>query len=60
MLLLGHGGTFRCMLPLILSNVTFDFAAKHALGNTSVVIAEQRPDGLRCVQWKGRPVSDWS
>lgn len=58
--LLGHGGTFRCMLPLILSNVTFDLASKHGLDNTSVVIAEQRSDGLVCVQWRGRAISDWA
>ncbi len=49
--LLGHGGTFRCMLPVILSNVTFDWATEHGMANAGVVIAEQRPEGLVCVQW---------
>jgi 2,3-bisphosphoglycerate-dependent phosphoglycerate mutase len=52
-LLLGHGGTFHCMLPLILSNVTFDLVVEHGMGHTDVVIAEQRADGLVCVQWRG-------
>jgi broad specificity phosphatase PhoE len=50
-LLLGHGGTFHCMLPIILSNVTFDLVLEHGMGHTSVVIAEQRADALVCVQW---------
>jgi probable phosphoglycerate mutase len=52
-LLLGHGGTFHCMLPLLLSNVTFDLVVEHGMGHTDVVIAEQRADGLVCVQWRG-------
>jgi probable phosphoglycerate mutase len=50
-LLLGHGGTFHCMLPIILSNVTFEHVVEHGMGHTSVVIAEQRAHGLMCVQW---------
>ena len=53
MLLLGHGGTFRCMLPLIMSNVTFEDVVKHGMDYTDVVIAEQRAHGLVCVQWRG-------
>jgi broad specificity phosphatase PhoE len=52
-LLLGHGGTFRCMLPLIMSNVTFEDVVKHGMDYTDVVIAEQRAHGLVCVQWRG-------
>jgi len=52
-LLLGHGGTFHCMLPLILSNVTFELVVEHGMGHTDVVITEQRPEGLVCVQWRG-------
>ena len=61
-LLLGHGGTFHCMLPIMLSNVTFEHVVEHGMGHTSVVIAEQRAEGLVCVQWgplgtltEGRP-----
>jgi broad specificity phosphatase PhoE len=50
-LLLGHGGTFHCMLPLILSNVSFDHVVEHGMGNADVVIAEQRSDSLVCVEW---------
>lgn len=57
-LLLGHGGTFHCMLPLILSNVTFDLVVKHGMGHLAIVIAEQCPEGLVCVAWQGRPVAE--
>jgi broad specificity phosphatase PhoE len=50
-LLLGHGGTFRCMFPLVMSNVTFDYIADHHMGYTDVVIGEQRGSGLVCIQW---------
>jgi probable phosphoglycerate mutase len=56
-LLLGHGGTFHCMLPIILSNVSFELVVEHGMGHTSVVIAEQQAHGLECIQWgeTGRP-----
>jgi probable phosphoglycerate mutase len=59
-LLLGHGGTFHCMLPIILSNVTFDFVVEHGMHNAAVVIAEQRPEGLVCIQWGDQPQPDSS
>jgi probable phosphoglycerate mutase len=50
-LLVGHGGTYRCMLPLVLNNVDFAFASRHDLPNTAVVSAESTPQGLMCLQW---------
>jgi broad specificity phosphatase PhoE len=50
-LLLGHGGTFMCMFPLILSNVSVDFARERRMNYTEVVIAEARRDGLTCLTW---------
>ena len=50
-LLIGHGGTFRCMLPLILHNLDFTFTSQHSLSNTAVISAESTPDGLVCLQW---------
>lgn len=51
LLLVGHGGTFRCMLPLVLCNLDFSFAYQHNLANTATVSAEITPDGLVCRQW---------
>jgi len=53
-LLLGHGGTFRCMLPLILSNITFEYIVEHHMANADVVVAEQRSNELVCVRWGPR------
>jgi probable phosphoglycerate mutase len=50
-LLVGHGGLFHLMLPLILTNIADSFVRSHSLGHTDVVLAEQRPDGLTCLQW---------
>lgn len=49
--LVGHGGTYRCMLPLILSNISFQFAREAPLHNTTRVITELRGSRLYCLQW---------
>jgi probable phosphoglycerate mutase len=51
LLLIGHGGIYHCMLPLILRNIDFAFARQHALPNTALVSAESTPNGLVCTQW---------
>ena len=50
-LLVGHGGTYRCMLPLILNNIDFTFANWQRLPNTAIVSAETTPEGLVCLRW---------
>ncbi len=54
-LLVGHGGLFLMMLPLVLSNVDTSFVMSHRIGHTECIIAEQRKDGLVCLQW-GRSI----
>jgi len=49
--LIGHGGLYRCMLPLVLENVDFDFVMAHSLSYTGYVLAEKRAEGLVCVEW---------
>lgn len=49
--LIGHGGLFLCMLPLLLSNVDVNFATSHPLGHTGLVAAEPRSEGLVCLTW---------
>jgi broad specificity phosphatase PhoE len=51
LVLIGHGGVYRCMLPLVLTNVDFDFAFEHEITNTGAIVAELRPDGLVCTAW---------
>jgi broad specificity phosphatase PhoE len=50
-LLVGHGGLFHLMLPLILTNIDDDFVKSRGIGHTESVIAELRADGFFCLQW---------
>ena len=50
-LLVGHGGLFHLMLPLILTNIDNDFVRSHGVGHTECVIAELNSDGFVCLQW---------
>ena len=49
--LVGHGGTYRCMLPLVLANIGFPFVLERGMGHTDVVVAELTADGLTCLTW---------
>jgi broad specificity phosphatase PhoE len=51
LVLVGHGGLYRCMLPLVLTNIDFNFTLQHSLGHTGYVLAESRAEGLYCLQW---------
>ncbi|MEW5870501.1 MAG: histidine phosphatase family protein [Chloroflexota bacterium] len=56
LILVGHGGLYTCMLPLVLANVSFAFATQ-PFPNTAYVLARAQPDGsLRCLEWCGAPV----
>lgn len=52
--LVGHGGTYISMLPLVMNNIDHAFALENRFSNAGYVIAETTPDGLRCVEWCGR------
>lgn len=49
--LVSHGGLYRCMLPLILDHVSEAFAMAHMLTYTEMVIAEPHDGGLICLSW---------
>ena len=51
LVLVGHGGIYVCMLPLVLINVDMDFTLANGISNTGAVIAELRPEGLVCTSW---------
>jgi broad specificity phosphatase PhoE len=53
-ILVGHGGLYLCMLPLILVNVSP--AAALPFPNAAYVLTELRSDGLVCLEWCGRPI----
>ena len=50
-LLVGHGGLFQLMLPLVLRDIEDDFVRSHGIGHTACVIAESLSDGFVCRQW---------
>ena len=51
--LVGHGGLYRCMLPLVLVNADFEFVLNQPMGYTVRIIAEARPEGLTWIAWEG-------
>jgi broad specificity phosphatase PhoE len=55
-LLVGHGGLYRCMLPMVLANVDFSFALAHPISNTAYVVATAGAEGLTCLTWCGEIV----
>ena len=57
LVLIGHGGLYGSMLPLVLVNVDFEFASHQPFPNTGTVLAETSPQGLVCSEWCGAPVA---
>jgi len=57
LVLIGHGGLYLSMLPLVLANVDFEFAAHQPFPNTGTVLAESGPPGLVCRAWCGAPIA---
>ena len=51
--LVGHGGLYLCMLPLVLNNL--EKAPESGFPNTAYVLARPTPDGLICVEWYTTP-----
>ncbi len=56
LLFVGHGGTFLCMLPVILENIDFEFATSSRISNTGMVIAEDTNEGIICRVWDGQVI----
>ena len=53
-LLIGHGGTYKCMLPLVLSNVDFAFGYEHGIATADPIIGRLVEDALVCLKWGDR------
>ena len=53
LLCVAHGGVYWMMLPLVLPNVDNDLMEKHGFPNTTCIVSELGPDGLRCIEWDG-------
>jgi broad specificity phosphatase PhoE len=58
MLLVSHGGVLFTMLPLLLENITYEFAGSRKMSNTSIVVADEENGLLLCREWCGEPVKD--
>lgn len=56
--LVGHSGLFRCMLPHVLHNVSYRFAHAHLLDHASWVLGVDEHGRRRCAEWNGRRVED--
>lgn len=56
LLLIGHGGLFYCMLPLLLNLVDFAEVESLEFPNTAYVLAESTSAGLVCREWCGKPI----
>lgn len=50
-ILLGHGGLFRCALPHVLVNVSSRYSYANVLGHVAWVTAEFRDGELLCRAW---------
>ncbi len=49
--LVGHGGVFQLMLPLVLTNIEASFVRSHGIGYTECIVARPGHKGLVCLQW---------
>ena len=54
--LVGHGGLYFSMLPLVLTNVDARLIMTWSMPNTGYALAETTPSGLRCLEWCGVPL----
>ena len=50
-LLVGHGGLFGSMLPMIMTNLAFASIGEIQIDHTMPIIAEARSDGFYCTYW---------
>ena len=57
-LLLGHGGLYRCMLPVITGNITFEDVVARPPNYGEAIVVEARDSGLVCVQWGAERLAD--
>jgi len=50
-LFVSHGGLLQLMLPELLTNIDHAFVRSNGIRHTQCIIAEQRQNGLLCLQW---------
>jgi broad specificity phosphatase PhoE len=60
LLLIGHGGLFFCVLPLILENITYRDIENLDFPNTGYILVDSTPQGYYCQQWCGKSFDQFS
>jgi probable phosphoglycerate mutase len=53
-ILVAHGGLYRCMLPMIMSNVDIHFTMANPISNASYVVSDVADNKLTCLEWCGQ------
>ena len=51
-----HGGIYSVMLPWIMHNVNPAMIMQYGFDYTSCVVAEDKAEGLTCVEWNSTPI----
>jgi broad specificity phosphatase PhoE len=54
--LIGHGGTYTCGMPLVMANTPLKYVLEHGFPHTEAIVAEVRLGRLVCISWCGEPV----
>lgn len=57
LVLVGHGGLYRAVLPRLFSIISPEYAQAHALGHMEMVRAAHQESGWQCLQWGDEHVS---
>jgi broad specificity phosphatase PhoE len=55
-ILVGHGGTYQCMLPSLCTNLDMDAGLKYSFPNTGYVRVKKEPQGFVCMEWCGETI----
>ncbi len=53
LLFVGHGGLYRCIIPYIFTNLTYDFTEQYLIKNTDVIWGSYHHSQWICHQWCG-------
>jgi probable phosphoglycerate mutase len=51
-LMVSHGGILLSMLPILLDNISSEYAWSHRLANGGIVIAEAAKGKITCLKWE--------
>lgn len=55
--LVGHGGLYQAMLPVVFDNISFEQVYQTAFPNTAFALGEDRSGKLHCLEWCGKSMN---